>query len=673
MLELYTVRDLMYMSEDEIWSLPKPGQIIVRFDDGVEITTDTVNVMIGSWYLWKIAANWEEVKVNSTLFINDAVFTDKLFRELLWDAVEATINLDIPKEDVWLLAQQLYNESYNAIVTRCHRNISTTGYSDITQLLEDKEIKAANNQVTDALPTIDRAHATIEQVLRSKRYRRNPIVRAVMNSTVKVEQILQSIGPRGRTTDIDSVIYTIPVKRGFAQGLGSLDAYAMESRSAAKALLFNKDPVAAAEYFNRKMQLACAVIRELVPGDCGTHDSHEFKIPNDKYGKKMIQSLSGLYEVVNEKGKDVLREIRDKDFHLLGKTIRFRSSLCCKHAPQQRICETCYGMTSYGIPQDTNPGHVSSTSINEPTTQIIISTKHLDFIVHQFIAILSEREKEYLEIRDKDDELYLKSFKGRTNIWMAFQAKDAPGLVDVNYATKISDMDVARVSSIGQVSFYLLDETTGATAQEQVFDMVKCGTHASLSPAALQYIHRNSWERDGGWFHINLGKWSYKHPLFVYQHRHENMSEFASRLETFIRSAKSDMDEDGQPMPTSSSRGTRHRAPMLATYRDVDLALWDTYFLMSEKLKGLHMGHIATVLTATRVNDTRVGDWSMPSGKQGGVFRSHDEIIRHRSLGVAMLFERQSEVFTDPSAYLETVRLSSIMDDLIYIPDGKYK
>ena len=79
------------------------------------------------------------------------------------------------------------------------------------------------------------------------------------------------------------------------------------------------------------------------------------------------------------------------------------------------------------------------------------------------------------------------------------------------------------------------------------------------------------------------------------------------------------------------------------------------------------------MLTATRVKDTRIGDWSMPAGKDGGVFRSHDEIIRHRSLGVAMLFERQSEVFNDPSAYLETRRLTSIMDDLIYIPDGKYK
>lgn len=672
-MERYSVRDLMYMSEDEVWDLPKPGRIVITFDDGVEVETDTVNVMIGSWYLWKIAANWEEVSVSSKLFIHDAVFTDKLFRELLWDAVEATMDLDVPKEDVWLLAQQLYNESYNAIVTRCHRHISTTGYSDIIELLEDKDIKAANDQVTDALHTIDRAHATIEEVLRGKRYRRNPIVRAVINSTVKIEQILQSIGPRGRTTDIDSVIYTIPVKRGFAQGLGSLDAYAMESRSAAKALLFNKDPVAAAEYFNRKMQLVCGVIRRLVPGDCGTRDTHEFKIPDDKYGRKMVQSLAGLFEVVYDNGKETLREIREKDTHLLGKTIRFRTSLCCKYAPRQEICETCYGKTSYGIPHDTNPGHVSSTSINEPTTQIIISTKHLDFIVHMFIAVLSQREKEYLEIRDKDDELFLRPFKGRTNVWLAIQAKDAPGLVDINYAMRISDMDVARVSSITQASFYLLDESTGNTAQEQLFDMVKCGTPASLSPAALAYIHKNSWKREGSWFHIDLSGWTYKHPLFIYQHKHENMSEFASRLETFIRSAKSDTDEDGQPLPTTASKSTRHRAPMLATYRDVDAALWDTYFLMSEKLKGLHMGHIATVLTATRVKDTRIGDWSMPAGKDGGVFRSHDEIIRHRSLGVAMLFERQSEVFNDPSAYLETRRLTSIMDDLIYIPDGKYK
>ena len=34
-MERYSVRDLMYMSEDEVWDLPKPGRIVITFDDGV--------------------------------------------------------------------------------------------------------------------------------------------------------------------------------------------------------------------------------------------------------------------------------------------------------------------------------------------------------------------------------------------------------------------------------------------------------------------------------------------------------------------------------------------------------------------------------------------------------------------------------------------------------------
>jgi hypothetical protein len=49
------------------------------------------------------------------------------------------------------------------------------------------------------------------------------------------------------------VIFRKPIKRGFAMGFRDIIAFAKESRSAAKALLFNKDPVAIAEYFNRKL------------------------------------------------------------------------------------------------------------------------------------------------------------------------------------------------------------------------------------------------------------------------------------------------------------------------------------------------------------------------------------------------------------------------------------
>lgn len=657
----YHVRDLMFYTEEEIWNLPKPAVCELTFDDGVTLTTDTVNIMIGSWYLWSIAANWPEIKVTHKLFIGDAVFTDALFRDLLWMAIEDTMELDVPKEDVWLLAYESYNRSYNGIVNHTNRFISSISYKNILEVADHPRIAKAMGKVNESREAINHVYDEVDAVFKDPAMIGNPVTDTVSYGTVKMDQARQSFGPRGPNTDIDSVIYSKPILRGFTHGLATLDAFAMESRSAAKAQLFNKDPVADAEYFNRKMQLVCGVVRKIVRKDCGTRDYHSFFISDDANGRRLFDSIVGLYQVTPD-GKT--REIRSFDTHLIGTTVNFRSALCCHEGPNQGVCDICYGAISYAIPDDTNPGHVSSTSINEPATQTIISTKHLDFIRHAFPKILPRDMDDWFTVaKTHAEHVLLKRGTDTSNLRMSIAVAEAQSLVDINYVSTPGATDIAKISSLASVQLFRVDDRGYAITKPEIIQVVRASIQASLSPSMLKYLKQHSWERDGNRYIIDLSKWNMDHPVLIYQNKHENMSAAVSRIETFIRSTRARLNEDMTPQ-NSVGKNT----PMLVKYRDADSALYDAYYIITDKLPGIHLGHIATVLMASRAVDPVNGDWSMPAGKNAGYFCSHDELIRHRSLDVAILFERQSEIFDDPDSYLETTRTSSILSDLVYIP-----
>jgi hypothetical protein len=654
----YHARDLLDYTEDEIWGLELDESCHLVFDDTTLEEVDIADIPV-SWYFWQLTTHYHEIPLTSDLFLNGRALTDDVFQDILNRAIQSTRQFDhIDKEDIWLLAySECYNGLYNALVTRTMDHISSTDGEAILEILDDPEIMEANRQVTPALATVDRAYDTIKRVFKSGKYPHNPIVRAVEYKTVKMNQMLPSFGPRGRVTDIDSVIYRNPVRRGFAMGFTDITDFAKESRSAAKALLFNKDPVAAAEYFNRKLQFVIAYVRKIYKGDCGSTEPHVFY----NVGEELFRSMVGL-TYLDDKGKK--RTIHPEDTHLIGKDISFFTTATCRLLPKQGVCESCYGDVAYAIPHDTNPGHVSCTAINKVITQLIISTKHLDFIIHAFIARLRRSEEAFLRTEEKrPDQLFLAEAREGESITLRILKEEAPRLVDVNYVSDIDHINLARVSALQYAGFYRKD-ANGVLHDGADFDMVKYSTRASLSPALLKHAKRNGWREDDQFYYIDIDGWKGRNPLFVYPHKHENMSEFGDRVERFIRSAR---------YAGESKVITKESVTMLTRYKEVDKALYDAYYLISEKLDGVYLGHIATILAATRVKDKTRGDWSMPGSIHEGTFQTHDDIIANRSLSVAMLYEGQADIYDNLDSYLLKNRLPSIMDDLIYIPVGDDK
>lgn len=661
----YHVRELLDYTEDEIWDI-KPNQMVeLTLDDG-EVVQCPVYEMQMSYYAWRIVDAYRELQITKRLLVNGRPFTDDLFRDLMWAAIEPTRDMeDIDKEDVWAIAyEQIYNGTYNAIVTRLSDYVSGLNAEHIVEITNDPEIAAANAQVTDDLGSTDRVYQTLDRVLKSNKYESNPIVRAIQNRTVKAAQIYQSFGPRGRATDIDSVIYRRPVRRGFAMGL-TFNDYAKESRSAAKSLLFNKDPVAHAEYFNRKLQLVTNVIVHLIHGDCGTTDAHEWFVPNDKYGKSLLRSLDGQLQVLPD---NKFKKISSNDETLLGTHVRFRTSLCCRYSKKQAICSACYGPDlAYATTYDANPGHVSCTTVNKSVTQLIISTKHLDFIDHTFVAHLSGNETRYLNTRTYDMEsLFVAPERSRDKLQIRIFADEAPMLIDIKYVSNVHNLDISKITSLTYAEFFLIDKD-GYISDEQSVNLVKQETKASFSIALLKYIKEHGWTKHNQYYVVTLEDWDNKKPLFTYPNMHESTSEYASRLETFIRSSRSRASEDG---PKEREVQGRRRLPMLTgqAARDVDVALRDALYIISEKIKDVPIGHIATILLASRATDPANNDWSLPGGLHRGQFCAHEELIRNRDLAAALLFERQADVYNDVRSYVHKNRVYSPMQSLIYIP-----
>jgi len=189
--------------------------------------------------------------------------------------------------------------------------------------------------------------------------------------------------------------------------------------------------------------------------------------------------------------KDQLIEIFPHMENLLGKTIEFRTTMCCRHAKNQGVCETCFGATAYAIPWDTNPGHVACTAMCKDISQLIISTKHLDFIIHKFMVILRGKEAMYLRTdKTNPENVYLKDPQKGEQFVMRFLTSEAARLVDIKYVTKMSNLPVTRVSALTGVEIYVRDEHSGLIDGSEI-DLVKSATKASLSEEMLIFLQQN--------------------------------------------------------------------------------------------------------------------------------------------------------------------------------------
>lgn len=640
-MKMISARDIANMSLEEVWALPD-SRMTLNFDDGAIETNNRATIF--SWYFWEYIRKYPKTPILKRHHINQESLGSgtalKLVGAVLFDCFDAYEGkLDI--EHLNKMAYEITNVLVNHLTIRLEAYVTSSSIIDFVDIVNHPVIKAANDSVQPTEKSITDTYATIRQVLLDpNELPKNNIANAAKSGLIKMGQVQQCVGPVGFRTDVDSNIFRYPILKSFTHGLTDLYSLMIESRSATKALMFAKDPLRTAEYFNRKLQLACATLQRVNYHDCGSTDYMSMKIHAAD-----LQAFAGKYYKTDQ-GLAVLKRT---DRHLVGKTLQLRTLRYCRDTDPAGVCSTCFGDLALSIPRKTNLGHVCATALCEETSQRILSTKHLDGSSAVDDIILTDYDKRYIRSAENESAIYLAArLKGRT-VKMVIASSEASGLADISYTDNVKTLQIQNLTSLTEVSISI---SSGGGNDTGVVPVSLGNRRGSLSHQALDFLKRNGWSlTTTGDYEIDLTHWDNDQPLFILPMKHLSVVDYVKTIEAKL------IGQGGR------TRGHIDLRP-LSAFEDYDEALMSVYNLVSSKLS-VNFAHLEGIVFSLSIRSSDKLNYHLPLPDDAHEFGRFKETMKLRSLSALLAYEGQRAALYDPVSYLVEDRPSHILDYLV--------
>lgn len=676
-----TVRQLANLSRERVWGLK--GLFEVEFDDGVKIVMGSRYIKL-SWPYWGITRHYNQVEIPSTLtYIPGQMATDNKHKGMMSEAFRAAKkHLDtVPLNDIrHLLYRDVYANAYNNTVSFLLSYMTTIDLDSWLELYDHPLIQKAlmlgeefpEGVSYDGEDMVEVAYSYIEAAFKLPELQRNAVVLAVADKTIKMDQVLQAF-IRGKTSEINSEVHSYPVWDGFFNGINTAAGAAKESRAAARSHVFNTDNIADAEYGSRKFQLVCNVVHNHKKGDCGTKHYHVQHFDDTKESRDQLKNMIGMnFRVENSPMGWTPMEACHID-GLIGKTVHYRTAMCCSHMAEQGVCETCYGDLYYSLSDSAAPGHLSTTSISERGTQGILSTKHLDFLRRVVSIIMRTQVIRYF---DRYENRQIKGLRlrkdpprGKWGHYRIMIDQDTYNSLEiVRFESNLKDLDIHAVADLEHMTFVELNPQ-GEIVEEDTVN-VQMGINGYLSHKFLKYYQGviDRVEKHGKFYLIPLDRWNTKDHILQYYNRSESLAEFVDGYEAKVRS-NSSYDGEERLTKTSRRKGIRNLVSMGgATEQECTDALVDTHRYLERKLKGINLAHIAMVLACSRIESwdnpfPAAGFDAQPADHVNGKrFVDHDTVIGMRSLAPALIYERQQDYMDTVGIYVRRNVPASLYD-----------
>ena len=646
------VRELMMVSEDDIWKVPPDQPMTLVFDDGEVATTG--RLLHYNWYYWRLYREFSSKVVTIKHFHNNLFTSDthiKVGQEMLWDVYE---NIDNPAPNTqWEISRVFYeitNALDNAAVSRLGEYRSGGSFIDLIELMNNPEIKKAKSEYWtsakesewDSLvvkEAIDKAHKEVGRVLYEDRkvLMKNAIKRLSISKNVSKGQLLQLVGPRGYVQDIDGSVFPYPIDVGYTEGMSSIYDIAIESRSAARALFMNTKPLQDSEYNNRTMQLHCSVTHSVCGKSCGHWDTVKWTVEE---GDELL--LRGMNMMVDGKPVMIWRDISD----IIGKTIDIRTPMGCGNKDTQTICETCLGWLSRVIPPGTNLGYTLSSALWAVITQLMLSTKHFEGSTVSLYLDIDSVSAKFIKHYTKDHSkiLLLKPSVPKTNHRIRIPQEFVPHLNDI-LITDVDEISPSRVSrcKFACIGLYKEDEMV---MPWQDIKLTVAGSGAAITPEGLAYLKTNGWISGPGYIEFSLENWRYDQPLFMTPRRGDNIYLYLNEVRSFL---------------VPKGAGEEGKTINITSYRTRTAALGEFITLLRTRLD-VNMAIAAIVLRACMTRDADSGDYRLPRAGEPFTFTNTKQCLMKRALTGALAYEVQDNVILDPEFYIERPRPTHMLD-----------
>jgi len=684
------IRDLRMLPAEKVWKMR--GRYDVTFDDGVTLPVSSRHVKL-SWPYWALSRYYPQVSTPSSLcFKPGDVSTDDRHIDFMSIAAVLAREAGVDLGDTrYILSQHVYADAFNLTVKHLLPYCTTIDIDTMRDIYDHPDfqiilrwaVEHPTGYDSEGNDKVEDAYQIIEGILlRDPNLAMNPLAMSVKDGTMKMNQILQAY-VRGKTSEIDSRVYTNQVWEGFFNGLHKLASRLKEAGATSRSHLYNTDNIAEAEYGSRKLQLVANVLMNFSYDDCGTTEAHEFTFTELEHHKQAFKAMKGMrYRFENEGGP--WRRFEPEDFEKVkDRPLLFRSAMTCRHLAKQGLCAGCMGDLIFNLSEDTSPGHLASTSISEKGSQGILSTKHLDFLRALLKLILTPPMQQYLDKFEKDSQKGLK-LKGKplTGAWNEYELvisdKLYSELSQIAYHENMDDVDETALPEINDLTFQRYDKEGELQFEESVD--ARMGVCGNFSKAFLRYFlkHRDKLRFVKKLVHIPLKEWHTAQPLLIYTNRSESMAEFVAGLETKLRSVAADKNDEADDVisvDNSVKMNKKGKVKTLtlvemggATERQCTYALFDTFRYIGRKLNGVPMCHVGIMLAVSRVESPTdsfpaVGfDREEANEVSGKRFVDHNTLIGIRSGAPMLLFQGQQDYLNNVGFWVNEKRPASLYD-----------
>jgi hypothetical protein len=566
-MDRVSARKILDIPNSELWN-GLVDKFILVFDDG-EIVADKKEVIYSSyaWTLHKLYPNTpllikhlinfkgtqivheieneddleneeDDVKIKTKYVSNARLGTNthlKLINTVLWSVFDA-YKYNVPNKTKLIddLTKQSYvitNKMFNELSYILERYTTSLDIIDFINVTSHPELVAATKNMPATQEGIDEVYNVVKRLFKEDpSFQLNPMVNAVNGGQANIGQALQCVAPRGFLTDIDSNIFQNPIKSGFVEGITKFEDSLIETRSAAKALIFSTDPLQQSEYFSRRQQLICQNVKNIHSGDCGSQEYLAWHIRdvrkegNIKINDCDLTTLQGKYyldEVTN-----TLKVLSIKDEHLIGKTIRLRSPIAgCKCTDPYGICETCYGETALSIPENSNLGHITCVTMTGKLGQNILSTKHFDGSSVVEGVVLKPHEKKYLSSNLNSSVYFLNSSLKSKKVELLFTARNVSGLTDITLVDDVEKLSLSRISEFEDICIIVTNLKTGEI-DTAVLNVSVAGRFSSMTYDMLRYVKEKGWKVNAeGNYVLDVSNYDFSKAFLVLPMRHVSMSQ----------------------------------------------------------------------------------------------------------------------------------------------------
>ena len=652
--------DILVLTENQIWEYQNTKTMHLQCHDGVVLISG--RHLILSWYMWEFHRVYPDTQLLTSHVIPAFKSTEELPKEIkekyygdqkyvsqpftsginlkvLNTIYQSTLNSNpgVAIDHLNLLTMQVTNRIYNEMSSRLGEYVVSLNALDFIEIMDDEEVVEANAQVEYNHTSIDEAYKILNRVLEYKpSLAKNGLAEPARCKVINTDQCIQLIGPRGFAADFDSTLFRYPIITGYLEGMQSLYQSMIESRSSTIAQLYNKKPLEDTEYFNRRIQMLMSVVQNLHDGDCGTDLYLEIMLREND-----LRHFNGKY-YIEEDGS--LSEITPDRLDLVGRVLKIRSILQCKHSDPVGVCKTCLGAMSMSVPDGSNLGHIASIAIGEKMTQNIMSTKHLLRNIKTEVFQLVEGTDQYLKPVNNGDHLaLLGSLKGE-RITVEVPLKHCPEINTIHRIRNLSSINPQRVTSLETIKITV---TTGDVSYTDLL-YVKRGTrNACFSKEFLTYVRENPWgTNEKGELVFDITNFPRGEHFIDLPMTHSNPLDFLKSSASIIESKK--VVKPDQP---------------LCSFTDKASAL--TYVLdrLNTKLD-VNVAWVEVLLLASTARDAANRDYRIAKGDDNFTFHRHEELMKYRSVSAVMAYQRHKQFFESYANFLDIPRSDHPYDSL---------